>query len=521
MNLRQEAELEERKAKAKYWKDKHILDDNRTLSKEMAVGIGIDPENFEKIRKEQANEELSPYELGLIDDYLKDPDIFRKITEEELDKKIVGEVEARKVIFLCSAGGRLVQDSQIASYNLLVNDEAGVGKDYVVGAVLDLLPKEIYIHKTRISPAVFTYWHNSTYEPEWTWNGKVFYPEDISEVVLNSDVFKVMCSSGSSATIVIKQRAVEIQIEGKPIIVTTTASATPNSELTRRFVILNLDSSQDQTKAIMKRHAEFKKKGIIPNYNHQIRESLGLLKRVKVKIPFSDLIYKFFPDENVIMRTHFPRFLDFISASAGFHQYQREEKEGYILAEWKDYDIARDCFLKLCSNRYMIPLTLNQKKILEAFEIEPQRAFSVTQFHGTYNFMSVRALMTNFGLLVKYGLLESGVGKDSYGRDMEVYSLSKSYNPNQKIKLPTSEEICRNTTTSKVSKTSIISSTSITSSQNKRDVEDVEHVIPEKRINKPILTLKEAREKGMSFKEWKDLKDGLNEEKGLLDEKTC
>ena len=36
---------------------------------------------------------------------LKDPSIFQKITEEEFDKKIVGEVESRKVIFLCGAGG--------------------------------------------------------------------------------------------------------------------------------------------------------------------------------------------------------------------------------------------------------------------------------------------------------------------------------------------------------------------------------------------------------------------------------
>lgn len=171
---------------------------------------------------------------------LKDPDIFNKITEIEFDKKIVGEVGSRKVIFLCSAGGRLIKNCQVASYNILVNDEAGTGKDYVTGKVLEILPKEVYVHKTRISPTVFTYWHNKEYEPLWTWDGKVFYPEDISEIVLNSDVFKVMCSSGSSATITIRQRAVDIEIEGKPVMITTTATATPNPELVRRFVILNL-----------------------------------------------------------------------------------------------------------------------------------------------------------------------------------------------------------------------------------------------------------------------------------------
>lgn len=373
---------------------------------------------------------------------LQDPELFNKITEQELDKKIVGEIPTRKVIFLC-ANGRLVQNHQTASYNLLVNDEAGAGKDYTTGATLEIIPKEAYIHKTRISPAVFTYWHNPKFEPEWTWDGKVFYPEDISETVLNSDVFKVMSSKGSSATIVIKQMAVEIDIKGKPVMITTTATATPNPELTRRFVILNLDSSEDQTKAIMRRHSQYKKEGIVPEYNEDLIEAQRYLNRVKVKIPFAELIDEHFPTKNIIMRTHYPRFLDFISASASFHQYQRaEDIEGFILAQGQDYDIARDCFLKLCSNKYMIPLTINQKKILKFFEDEPSIRASVSQLHSSkMNFISLANLQINLQNLAKYGILETSSQKDSLNRDVEVYALSKGYNPNEKIDLPTFDEL--------------------------------------------------------------------------------
>ncbi len=376
---------------------------------------------------------------------LKNPNLFSDITEAEFDKKIVGETESRKVIFLCSQG-RLVDNCQIASYNLLVNDEAGVGKDYVVNAVLEIIPKEIYIHKTRISPNVFTYWHNPKYEPEWTWNGKVFYPEDISENVLNSDVFKVMCSKGSSATITINQMAIEIDIKGKPVMITTTATATPNPELTRRFVILNLDSSIDQTKAIMKRHSEFKKKGIVPEYNPRYAEAMKYLQQVKVKIPFADLIDNYFPSTNVIMRTHYPRFLDFICASAGFFQYQRKkDSEGFVIAEGQDYDIARDCFLKLCSNKYMISLTINQKKILSVFESCSKLKGSVSKLHSIMPFVSDRALQTNLGILAKYGILGTSTGKDTWNRDVEEYSLAESYKPNEQVDIPNYETICRNT----------------------------------------------------------------------------
>jgi len=47
--------------------------------------------------------------------------------------------------------------------------------------------------------------------------------------------------------------------------------------------------------------------------------------------------------------------------------------------------------------------------------------------------------------LVGYGLLEDSLEKDSWNRDMEVFSITKGYNPNEKLEMPTYEELCRNT----------------------------------------------------------------------------
>lgn len=434
---------------AKFWSDKRLLDDNPNVQKDQALlELKVKPENFDRWIKEKNSDETAPKQIPKkVLQVLKNPNLFKEITEVEFNKKIVGEIESRKVIFLCASGGRLVENCQIASYNLLVNDDSGIGKDYLVNAVLFILPKEFFIHKTRISPAVFTYWHNAKYEPEWTWNGKVFYPEDISENVLNSDVFKVMCSSGSSATIIIKQRAYEIDIEGKPVMITTTATATPNPELTRRFIILNLDSSENQTKAIMKRHSEFKKRGIVPEYNPIYTEAMKHLKRVKVKIPFADLIDVHFPSNNIIMRTNYPRFLDFISASCAFHQYQRKiDSEGFLLAEAQDYNLAKECFEKVTSNKFMIPLTINQKKILAVMQ-EGLKG-SVTKLHNSMPFLSEKGLQTNLQNLARYGILETATEKDTWNRDITCYSVSSSYDSKNLFSLPTFEEICRNTTIS-------------------------------------------------------------------------
>lgn len=397
---------------------------------------------------------------------LKNPELLN-IIDAELDKQIVNEKKARKVIFL-SANGRLVKNCQVASYNVLVNDEAGKGKDFVTGHVLKILPSEVFIHKTRISPTVFTYWHNAQYEPDWTWNGKVFYPEDISETVLNSDVFKVMCSGGSSATMVIKQRAVDITIKGKPVMVTTTASATPNPELTRRFIILNLDSSKDQTREIMKRHAEAAATGKSNEYDINVIKCQTLLRRVEVNIPFAKDLFQYFPDDSVIMRTNFPRFLDYIRASAALHQYQREKDGDVVLADWKDYDIAREVFHTICSNRSMIPLTLNQKNILAVFQNEPHFKASASQLlpflKGIVN--TIDTCQKHLRLLCSYGLLREFIDKDSLNRDISVFTATDALSQKE-FTLPESKEICRITEVSEVTRINEITRiTRITNNDN-------------------------------------------------------
>jgi hypothetical protein len=401
-----------------------------------------------KKEEEQKEESKNLTEEDKLIRILKRKNLFNDITEIELDRKIVGEVEARKVIFLCACG-RLVENCQIASYNLLVNDEAGTGKDYVTHATLSIMPKEQYVKKTRISPAVFTYWHNSTYDLEWTWNGKVFYTEDISESVLNHEVFKVMCSSGSEATVVIKQRAIDIHIEGKPVMITTTATSIPNPELTRRFEILNLSESKDQTKAIIERHAKFAVLGISPEYDEKYTKAMVLLKRVKVRIPYASKLCSLFPTESIMMRTKFPRFLDLIKASAAFHQFQRKcDKSGFLLANWQDYEISCQIMRTLISNRYFIPLTKIQRKIMAFFEEieqkEPNFNENATRIRQKLlNFISLPALQTNLAILTKYGILSSCIEEDSHGRDIEKYSLNKSnINLSEKVYFPSFSVLC-------------------------------------------------------------------------------
>lgn len=391
---------------------------------------------------------------------LENPQLFFRITVDELDKKIVGEIETRQTIFLCACGA-FVANNNPASYNCLVNSLSGAGKDWTAHKTLSIFPKESYIKRTRISEKVFTYWHNPKFEPEWTWDGKIFYNEDINPKVLNSEVFKVMCSSGSHATVLINQRSVDIEIKGKPVIIVTTARAVPDKEVVRRFSLVNCDESQDQTKQIVKRQAKYAETGRTMEYDRDITEALGKLKQVCVKVPFAGQISQAIPTDNIIVRTAFQRLIDFIKASTALHQLQRkQDEEEYYIATLQDYQIAQIAFRKTTCNQYLIPLTHEQKKLLdiirqlqkdklrqleEGNDQPPQQRLdskAVNVDQGlTYNeieplihFWEERHLRNQLNILAEYGILATGKRKEEGAkRPSKTYLLPEI---NEEIKLP-------------------------------------------------------------------------------------
>ena len=80
-----------------------------------------------------------------------------RVIIDELNKKLVGEIKAREIIFLCGIG-RLVKNSSYSSFNCLIHSESSAGKDYTTKNVLSLFPKMFVFSRTRISPTVLNYW---------------------------------------------------------------------------------------------------------------------------------------------------------------------------------------------------------------------------------------------------------------------------------------------------------------------------------------------------------------------------
>lgn len=313
---------------------------------------------------------IRPYKEDISDEakeFLANPDLLTN-TVIEVNKFVAGEQDSILTIGL-NACGRLVMNAAKTSYNIIPNDDSGAGKDYVTKAtLLTFVPKHHLEMRSRISPTAFNYWHTKESEPNWNWDGKVLYLSDVSDVVLNSEVMKVFTSDDTKALIVKDQKAIELEIVGKPVLFATTANSAPGQEQLRRFSLMPMDSSIEQTNRIKSFITKIAVTGKKPLKNKVVEDAMKGLDRVNVVVPFGETLCRSFPNL-IIARTAIGSFIDLIKASAALYQYQRARTtDDSIIATFDDYEYARQAFTKLTSGGSLVPLTKTQKHVLEVID---------------------------------------------------------------------------------------------------------------------------------------------------------
>jgi len=408
----------------------------------------------------EINQSFEEFANSLPGKILTDPNLFERLNSE-FDKSVVGEYGTRMTLLLIALGGKLTINAEPTSKNLMVNDESGAGKDYITRQVLKLLPSEDVVVRKRITQKVFCYWHNAKFEPDWSWDGKVFYGEDVSNSILNSNVFKVFSSSEgeSRSTVVINQAVFDIITRGKPVMILTIASAFPKHELLRRYPSCTLNTTEKQTKLILQRKAKFHEKGIRPSYDPNLIKAISRLKRVKVRVPFASKLVNILSTKHLTIRTSFDRFVDYIKFSTSIHQYQRKvDTEGYILATPQDYEIGRVALIKTTSNVFSITLTKNQQKILAVFgELDSGLSYSVSDLEPKVTFCSDRTLRTELDKLTNFGFLF----KDREERaESKKPVMTYRFLVQPKINIPSWKEIQNNSNVTTASNASIVSNAS-------------------------------------------------------------
>lgn len=293
---------------------------------------------------------------------LLNPDLFFKFVNE-LGKKIAGEHYTRSSIFLCSCNIWLKNSLQTT--HCLINSSSSAGKDFITKNVFDIFPDQIKDYRSKITPEAFSYWRTDkkSVEDGFSWDGRLLYLEDCSQHLLDSATFRVMLSGGTHATVVRDQRAIDLRINGRPLVLVTTATTKPSNELLNRFIPISLEETGEQTANVFLKELEFAK-GVKNDYDISFKKALSCLERVNVVIPFAEYLASLFPCKPVSMRREFARFLTLIQNSAALHQFQRNKDEnGNVLADWFDYDLAVYCYGGFA--REIVKLTKTQQRIYD------------------------------------------------------------------------------------------------------------------------------------------------------------
>lgn len=363
---------------------------------------------------------------------LLNPDLFY-IIDSEFDKKITGEKRSRRSIFLSLCN--IWVKSPDMPLNTLVSSESSAGKSYICKNIVKIFPKELFVYRTKITPEAFTYWKN---DEEWNWDGKICYLEDISQGILDSPTFKVMCSEGSISTIVIKQKAVDIIINGKPVMLLTTARTNPNSEILNRFQIIGLDETAGQTQEVTLNQAlELKNKEYDPNITYSLKK----LKVVDVSIPYAVNIHNYITKKynwnDLRMRRDFSRLLALIKNSTALYQYQREfNNAGKLIATEQDYNIARESISHI-ETTTLKGLTHKLKRAYESC-LNEKTSFSAVEIYSKYPFVTLKMWYKYLDELCERGLLTTNlVETEESKKRVTKYSVLKTTTFN----LPDFEEL--------------------------------------------------------------------------------
>jgi hypothetical protein len=293
---------------------------------------------------------------------MKEPCLIKRIVDEVQKEGVIGEEDTIMAVTL-KIMLRLVKNATPTSSNVVISDESGGGKDWITKCICNVLlkPKD-YFHRSRLTEKVFTYWHAK--EKNFTWDGKVIHLEDPDPEFLNSQAFKVRASGETEETIIKKQKAVDVKVVGKPVIIVTSLTASMNIESVRRWDSCRVDTSDELTKQIMRRNALVESGLLKIEKDEGLREALQNLQPKKVVIPYAVAIAEALPCL-LGMRTQHHKFLDYIKASAVLHQHQRKKTEdGEIIANIFDYEYARFCFYKF-GNMKGVPLNIAEEHLLD------------------------------------------------------------------------------------------------------------------------------------------------------------
>ena len=310
---------------------------------------------------------------------------------------------------------------------MIIHSESSAGKDHLVESVLKLFPKDDIEAFGRISKTFLTYAHDKKKDPLWTYDGKILYLEEVTEDILNNEIMKVFTAGVTKSGITKDQQSEVIEVEGKPVIICTTATSKPTPEILNRFSIIKLDESEEQTRRTYEHEEE--------EYDEEVIQFISTLKPRSINIPLRmrKKISQSFPANKTSMRRAFPRFLDIVKTITLFH--------GNSTVTWEDYDLAVRIFSNYRSGVASIPLKIVDQRIVGLLK-KSEEPLSATEISANMEgYLTQKNVYIHLNNLENNEVLEVFDLRDSFNHPIKKYKISKELEDKNPIQLPLSLEL--------------------------------------------------------------------------------
>ncbi|MEM9446605.1 MAG: hypothetical protein AAGA18_14775 [Verrucomicrobiota bacterium] len=329
---------------------KTFIGETARLFSESAEVIESDVINLMEIVESYVNQQLSDQlpetpvlskaEAKAAASFARSPNLLDKILADIAKLGFVGEEENKLVAYLAMTSRKM--DDPLA---LLVLSGSGAGKSHLQNTILSLCPDEDLISLTTLSEkALF-------YKGKDTLKGKVLALEEEAGAMNASYALRNLISAKRLAIETTVKNPLngnlETQtniVEAQTAVFQTTTKPESDAETRSRFIILNIDESAEQTKAILEAQRNshtldgylFKqKKKVVIDRQHAFQR---LLQPIKVVNPYEPLLE--IPQDKLSLRRDNPKYLNLNLAITFLHQFQRQKKSHPEIGEYIETTLA-------------------------------------------------------------------------------------------------------------------------------------------------------------------------------------
>jgi DNA primase len=258
--------------------------------------------------------------------FLRSPDLVTRIVADFERCGLVGEPSNALVGYLAAVSRKLKQPLAV-----LIQSTSAAGKSTLMDAVLRFVPESDRVHYSAMTGQSLFYLGEKDLKHKIL---AIAEEEGVRQAayalkLLQSQGELTMASTGKDPATG-KLVTEEYRVEGPVMLFLTTTAIDNDEELLNRCLVLTIDESREQTRAILKRQRQARTlAGLVADREAEAitqrqRDAQTLLRPLAVVNPYADRLG--FLDDRTRLRRDHQKYLTLIDAIAFLHQHQREVK---------------------------------------------------------------------------------------------------------------------------------------------------------------------------------------------------